>query len=495
MAWKNRFDGSGFVRLCRLIQFTAIDGDRGFRHFGTRGIARHLSFPLRWFPRQGSDPAKPSLNLVLKRPGPAPACSRMIAATQDLSSATRTASAACRIAVFQRSDVFAGAEECLLFNLRDLAARGCDSVILSFSTDRVARRFEDEGLRVERVCTLRRGSLLERDFPTRLIESLECRSKHWNLSAASRLTRWATRRELGALKGALLRERPDVFLGNISVGGDSQFLELAHSLGIGTISHQQVTPEVWMSRRAVREANDFCTEIFSNSAWTRNKWIAHGLRSDRHEVIYNRIVSSEPARGSLRELIGLDDASRLVASVGRLSPEKEFDFGIRAFAAIAADFPNWHYVIIGEGSERSRLEQVAVDAGLSARVHFTGQLADAASYFGQTDILLHPTRAEHFGRVVAEAMLRGAVVVGHNSGGVPEMIADGQNGFLFHEASGLSAVLRQACARVGDEALMKNAADRIRLLCGPENSERLAAMVARAAQWTRSRRGRVPNRG
>lgn len=106
---------------------------------------------------------------------------------------------------------------------------------------------------------------------------------------------------------------------------------------------------------------------------------------------------------ALRAELGAGDDDYLIGGVGRLVARKGFDVLIRAFAA--ARLPNARLVIVGEGSERARLERLAGE-----RVVFAGFRRDVKDLYQAFDLFVCPSTYEPFGRVIAEA-LDGAVPV------------------------------------------------------------------------------------
>ncbi|MFH1265875.1 MAG: glycosyltransferase, partial [Planctomycetota bacterium] len=91
---------------------------------------------------------------------------------------------------------------------------------------------------------------------------------------------------------------------------------------------------------------------------------------------------------------------RAVAAMGRLEPEKGFDLLIDAFARLAAGFPDWGLVILGEGSERGRLESLAAGYGLRERVELPGVLEDPFSTLKRADLFVLSSRSEGFGNAL-----------------------------------------------------------------------------------------------
>lgn len=91
-------------------------------------------------------------------------------------------------------------------------------------------------------------------------------------------------------------------------------------------------------------------------------------------------------------------------SVGRLEQEKRFEESIRAVAFLRAKGHDAGLTIVGEGSERKRLEQCAHDAGVAPSVLFVGAQNDIRPFLSQADVLLVPSSYEGYGMVIVEAL-------------------------------------------------------------------------------------------
>jgi glycosyltransferase involved in cell wall biosynthesis len=127
--------------------------------------------------------------------------------------------------------------------------------------------------------------------------------------------------------------------------------------------------------------------------------------------------------------------SPLLLYVGRLSAEKD----IESLSAILQAFPQTRLALVGDGPHRKALENHF--AGLS--VVFTGFLLgeELAQAFASSDIFLMPSRTETLGLVVLEAMSSGLPVVAVRDGGIPDMIEDQVNGYLFDTADEATAII------------------------------------------------------
>ena len=106
----------------------------------------------------------------------------------------------------------------------------------------------------------------------------------------------------------------------------------------------------------------------------------------------------------LRSELGATDDDYLVGAVGRLAPSKGFDVLIRAFES--ARVPRSRLVIVGDGSERSRLRRLAGE-----RVSLAGFRHDVKDLYQAFDVFVSPSRVEPFGRVIVEALDGGTPVI------------------------------------------------------------------------------------
>lgn len=119
--------------------------------------------------------------------------------------------------------------------------------------------------------------------------------------------------------------------------------------------------------------------------------------------------------------------------VGRLVAEKGVDVLVNAFARVLQDVPQASLVIVGDGPERPRLNQLIASLNLSGRVILKGSLSRTAAEQAMQDcwVQVAPSRwAEPFGLVAIEAQMRGTAVIASRSGGFCETVDDGQTGVL-----------------------------------------------------------------
>jgi glycosyltransferase involved in cell wall biosynthesis len=115
----------------------------------------------------------------------------------------------------------------------------------------------------------------------------------------------------------------------------------------------------------------------------------------------------------------------LLLYVGRLSAEKEID----RIKPVLQAIPGARLALVGDGPYRTELEKEFADTP----THFVGYLTgkDLAAAFASADAFVFPSRTETLGLVLLEAMAAGCPVIAANAGGIPDIVTDGVNGYLF----------------------------------------------------------------
>lgn len=144
--------------------------------------------------------------------------------------------------------------------------------------------------------------------------------------------------------------------------------------------------------------------------------------------------------------------ARYVLSLARLNLLKGHDVLLQAFRTVADRMPGVRLVIAGDGPERVRLRAVCLALGLKDRVSFVGE-ADRTrvrELLAGCELLVLASWSEGLPIVALEAMASGKPVVGTEVGGIPEVVRNGETGFLV--SPGDSAGLADAMVRVLQDA-------------------------------------------
>jgi glycosyltransferase involved in cell wall biosynthesis len=176
-----------------------------------------------------------------------------------------------------------------------------------------------------------------------------------------------------------------------------------------------------------------------------------------------------PAAAQLRQTMGWGE-ERVIISVGRLEPEKNWPLLLTAVAQAMAAQPaaRVRLVILGGGEERPALEALAAELGIAERVHFAGPvpMKQVPVYLKAADLFCFASVTETQGLVTMEAMAAGLPVVAVRATGTADAVADGIDGLLTNNDSNALALA------IG------------RVLADPELAQRLSqAATQRAADF------------
>jgi len=148
-----------------------------------------------------------------------------------------------------------------------------------------------------------------------------------------------------------------------------------------------------------------------------------------------------------------ENVHNTVIAVGRLWNIKQFDLLIEAWALINKEIPGWKLLILGEGSERDKLESLVKNYGLN-NVSMPGNKSNISEYYENADIYAMTSVAEGFSLVLLEAMAHSLPIVAFKSnGGVAELV-DEKNGIKVEQgnvkelASSLRLLIKQPDKRI-----------------------------------------------
>jgi N-acetyl-alpha-D-glucosaminyl L-malate synthase BshA len=163
------------------------------------------------------------------------------------------------------------------------------------------------------------------------------------------------------------------------------------------------------------------------------------------EVIPNFVDTAtwRPRQGRARplivELFGSDDVP-VVVHVSNFRALKRVDRVVEIFARVAADRPA-RLLLVGEGPERAAAEERIAQLGLGDRTVVLDNRDRVEDLLRECDVFLLPSETESFGLAALEALAAGVPVVASAVGGLPEVVRDGETGFLVpaDDVAGMAA--------------------------------------------------------
>ncbi len=140
---------------------------------------------------------------------------------------------------------------------------------------------------------------------------------------------------------------------------------------------------------------------------------------------YKRLPPDSPLRLELAP-----NGERLLVHVSNFRPVKRPNDCVEILAKVRATGENARLVMVGDGPERSACVYRAEQLGMKDHVVFVGKQANIADYMGVADVFLLPSELESFGLAALEAQACEVPVIATRIGGIPEVINDGESGFL-----------------------------------------------------------------
>ncbi len=211
--------------------------------------------------------------------------------------------------------------------------------------------------------------------------------------------------------------------------------------------HGCKTPWIWHNhgitdfayKHIVRHLNGLDC-IVANSDYVKESLKGHGVKPEVIVRIHNGInfddfyvtqTDRENNRHKLVSELGIPGNARCIVYVGRLSPEKGVEVLLRAFDIYGSSHPEVYCVLVGDGTERKRLENQVESSKTASRVKFLGFRSDIKEIVSACDTLVLPSHIETFSLTTLQAFASGTPCIGSDVGGTPEQILDKFSGRMF----------------------------------------------------------------
>jgi N-acetyl-alpha-D-glucosaminyl L-malate synthase BshA len=138
------------------------------------------------------------------------------------------------------------------------------------------------------------------------------------------------------------------------------------------------------------------------------------------------------SKDKIRAQMNITNDEKIIIFVGRLHSVKGVEYLVEAMKYITQKNEKARLIIVGDGPEREKLETLVKKLDINRNVLFIGRISneDIPKYMIMSDVLVLPSLQEGFPNTLLEAMASGLPIIATNVGGIPEIIKNGENGFL-----------------------------------------------------------------
>jgi glycosyltransferase involved in cell wall biosynthesis len=204
-------------------------------------------------------------------------------------------------------------------------------------------------------------------------------------------------------------------------------------------------------------------------------------------------VADGGRRAALRRGIGVGDATLVIGTVGKVTPEKGQRPLVEAVAKVRRAGVDCHLLIVGPivDGEEERLARIIRAEGIEGRVTLTGLRGDVPELLQAMDVYAAPSEEEQMSIAVMEAMAAGLPILATKVGGMPLLVAEGGNGFLT-DVGAVDALAERLTRLAASEDLRREmgAASRTRIATEFSPGKVVPEIEAKLAEAAAEGRGR-----
>ncbi|MDD4954699.1 MAG: glycosyltransferase family 4 protein [Candidatus Omnitrophica bacterium] len=159
------------------------------------------------------------------------------------------------------------------------------------------------------------------------------------------------------------------------------------------------------------------------------------IPENKIRVVYNGVSKKEfECRKKTKIDYGFTKNDFVIGILGRISEEKGHFLAVEMFKLLSYEYNNVYLAISGKGKLEEDLKTFIRLAEIEDKVKFFN--LEGKDFLDILDVLIVPSKKEGFGYVIVEAFLKGVPVIGFNTGGISEIIENGENGLLFYRYEG-----------------------------------------------------------
>lgn len=233
-------------------------------------------------------------------------------------------------------------------------------------------------------------------------------------------------------------------------GRDLKIVTTLHGTDITVLGYD---PSLTDAIRFGIEKSDYVTAV-SNSLISQTYELIKPKKTI--DCVYNFIDTRVNKRTDSRELrkeYGILPHEKVVIHVSNFRPVKRVPDVIQAFAGIAEQLPA-KLLLVGDGPEIKTVCNLAGELGIRDKVLLLGKQERVEELYSLSDLMLLLSEKESFGLVALEAMACGVPCIGTNVGGIPEVIVDGETGYIC-ELGDIKNIIKKAVEILSNEEMYR----------------------------------------
>jgi glycosyltransferase involved in cell wall biosynthesis len=176
--------------------------------------------------------------------------------------------------------------------------------------------------------------------------------------------------------------------------------------------------------------------IICNSGAVRNRFTKDKIDAKIRTIINGVDLSEfdpESNGSAVREEFNIEEDELVIGTVGRIDPEKGYEYFLESARIILQDIEKVHFLVVGEASNPSfqkSLYKMSEEKGIDKKTTFTGYRRDIPQLLANMDVVVLPSEIDACSRVLFESMAMQKPLVAANAGGTPEIVQDGITGLL-----------------------------------------------------------------
>ncbi|GEM75410.1 glycosyltransferase [Vibrio sagamiensis] len=274
------------------------------------------------------------------------------------------------------------------------------------------------------------------------------RSPRWNIGGWNNLFR----------RGSEIIKEHKIDLVHVNSGGPCQWMCLAARINrtpllahlhCHYILRDRFSLGLHLTPRLLCVSKDISKEILKD-----------GYPPEHIHIVYNGVSLDQNAQPiDIKSLLGIPSKAFTFLSVGSLIKRKGFDRLIQAIRMHNYHQNNPHLVIIGEGEDHLKLQQLAMDLKINDRIHFVGAQDNVDNWMlGNAEAFISGSYEEAFGLALGEAALAKLPIVAPITGGIPELFQHKHSAVLYKN-TGMAGLLNAIQLIIQDSSLRNKVAD------------------------------------